>query len=139
MPLLSHNHNPSLNIRSSGLAALSVTPRRLLPRRPASNNNNNTSTTINIRPIQASDIPRLAEIEQQCGELSACWSAADISAELDNSLSRAAVATASTAGPDSDVPLGYIVCWLVAGELQVELQLCMFKRCCCQAFQCRTC
>jgi hypothetical protein len=68
-----------------------------------------------IRGISPSDIPRLALIEQQCKEFAACWSAADIAAELDNSLSRAAVA----ADAMTDEPLGYIVCWLVAGELQV--------------------
>lgn len=69
----------------------------------------------NIRGITPTDIPKLVLIEQQCQEFSTCWSAADITAELDNSLSRAAVA----ADAASDEPLGYIVCWLVAGELQV--------------------
>ena len=69
-----------------------------------------------IRPITASDVPRLAVIEQQCKELgSAGWSSADIEAELGNSLSCAAVAADSS----TDEPLGYMVCWLVAGELQV--------------------
>jgi hypothetical protein len=68
-----------------------------------------------IRGIAPSDIPRLALIEQQCKEFAACWSARDIAAELDNSLSRSAVA----ADVVTDEPLGYIVCWLVAGELQV--------------------
>lgn len=69
-----------------------------------------------IRGIQPTDIPKLVLIEQQCQEFSACWSSADIAAELDNSLSRAAVA----ADAASDEALGYIVCWLVAGELQVR-------------------
>jgi GNAT superfamily N-acetyltransferase len=74
------------------------------------------SSSYSIRAITAADIPVLARIEQQCGEFSACWSAADIAAELDNTaLSRAAVA----ADAASDEALGYIVCWLVAGELQV--------------------
>lgn len=68
-----------------------------------------------IRGIAPSDVPKLALIEQQCKEFAACWSAADIAAELDNSLSRAAVA----ADVSTDEPLGYIVCWLIAGELQV--------------------
>jgi hypothetical protein len=68
-----------------------------------------------IRGIEPSDIPKLVQIEQQCQEFSACWSAADITAELDNSLSRAAVAADTV----SNEALGYIVCWLVAGELQV--------------------
>jgi hypothetical protein len=72
-----------------------------------------------IRSIAPSDIPKLALIEQQCKEFAACWSAADIAAELDNSLSRAAVA----ADVSTDEPLGYIVCWLVAGELQVGADL----------------
>lgn len=75
-----------------------------------------SSSSYSIRAITASDIPRLARIEQQCGQFSACWSAADIAAELDNTaLSRAAVA----ADAATDEALGYIVCWLVAGELQV--------------------
>lgn len=79
-----------------------------------------------IRGIDLSDVPKLAAIEQQCKEFSACWSAADIEAELDNSLSRAAVAVDST----SNEPLGYIVCWLVAGELQVCSFLCANSYCC---------
>lgn len=75
-----------------------------------------TVCSYSIRAIASSDIPRLAEIEQQCKEFSACWSGADIAAELDNSLSRAAVA----ADDSTDEALGYIVCWLVAGELQVR-------------------
>lgn len=93
------------------VAHLSKQTHRLLPPLHSS-----SSSSYSIRAITASDIPRLARIEQQCGEFSACWSAADIAAELDNTaLSRAAVAAESA----TDEALGYIVCWLVAGELQV--------------------
>jgi len=69
-----------------------------------------------IRPVEGADVAKLAEIEQECKEVSAGWSMADIEAELSNALSCTAVAADSS----TNTPLGYIVCWLVAGELQVR-------------------
>lgn len=68
-----------------------------------------------IRPVEGEDVAKLAEVEQECKEFSAGWGRADIEAELSNALSCTAVAADST----TNTPLGYIVCWLVAGELQV--------------------
>jgi hypothetical protein len=90
-----------------------------------------SASNFTIRDISAADVPKLASIEQQCREYSACWSAADIEAELSNSLSRAAVA----ADAETDDALGYIVCWLVAGELQVCE--CLHYRLACHAGQYR--
>lgn len=88
-----------------------------------------SASSFTIRDIAAPDVPKLALIEQQCQQFSACWSAADIEAELSNSLSRAAVA----ADAETDEALGYIVCWLVAGELQVCM--CLHYRLECHAWQ----
>ncbi|KAF6253897.1 acyl-CoA N-acyltransferase [Scenedesmus sp. NREL 46B-D3] len=68
-----------------------------------------------LRPPLPTDVPRLAAIEQQCGELSAQWSAADIEDELNKGISRVLVAADDSSGD----ALGYIAGWLVAGELQV--------------------
>lgn len=72
--------------------------------------------SFSIRPISIHDIPKLALIQQQC-QLSL---ATNIEEELNKSFSRTATATDIV----SIEPIGYIICWLIADELQVSLGLC---------------
>ncbi|WIA33355.1 hypothetical protein OEZ86_006492 [Tetradesmus obliquus] len=87
-----------------------------LPKRSAaiSSCSSTQQASYRLRPPLATDVPKLAAIEQLCGEFSANWSTADIQDELGKAISRVLVAADS-----SDEALGYIVGWLIAGELQV--------------------
>ncbi|WIA13208.1 hypothetical protein OEZ85_006800 [Tetradesmus obliquus] len=87
-----------------------------LPKRSAaiSSCSSTQQASYRLRPPLATDVPKLAAIEQLCGEFSANWSTADIQDELGKAISRVLVAADSS----SDEALGYIVGWLIAGELQ---------------------